>query len=82
MVGGGGGQSKKTEILSGSVVCRGDFLTQLSRHGRIECDGCQKGDNSTRKMNVSGRRDPSETLFLNEDVSGATQSLAWKGLTE
>ena len=28
------------------IACRGEFLTQFWRHGRIECDGCQKRANS------------------------------------
>ena len=34
------------EITCYGVVCRGEVLTQFSRHGRTESDVCQKGSNS------------------------------------
>ena len=41
---GGGRKKTEFEIICFGIVCRGEFLKQFGRHGRTECDGCQKGD--------------------------------------
>ena len=73
----------KLEITSCGIVCRGEFLTQLWRHGRIECDGCQKGDNSILWCTIR------ETVLakgfsfnrrIQSSVCLQKNSAAWKGV--
>ena len=55
-----GASNKKTYF---EITCIHEFLTQFWRHGRTECNGCQKGPNSIAVQNNFSRRNTLAKCF-------------------